>query len=192
MSFTIILKKENPNARLTEIAGKSAVHRRRNSQFPILLPSLFQFPMSAPTTIAAAAPNGDLKLHHRRSPAFRRKIDPAGVDIPQAENKDPEFTNWSSDYTSIRDLIASSPRSCAASPTAFGSEIQIRNPLVKQAVCAYLQLTPSSADTSSSSSFWNLHLRRLMTAISAAFRPLRRCFRIIARLLCCANSGESR
>lgn len=160
--------------------------------------------MSNPNNSLASAPNGDFKLRHWRSPAFLRGKDPAAapaaIDVLPPANSDAEFGNWSSDsngrdgYTSIRDLIVSSPRSCVASPTSVGSEIQIRNPLVKQAVYAYLQLTPSCTDSapSSSSSSWILPLRRLLAAISASFRPLRRCFGIVARLLCCANSGDLR
>lgn len=160
--------------------------------------------MSAPGNFLASAHNGDFKLRHWRSPAFLRERDPAAptaIDVLPPANSDLEFSNWSPDsniregYTSIRDLIDSSPRSCVASPTSVGSEIQIRNPLVKQAVYAYLQLTPScteSTSSSSSSSRWSLPLRRLLAAISAAFRPLRRCFGIIGRLLCCASSGDLR
>ncbi|KAI0496916.1 hypothetical protein KFK09_023242 [Dendrobium nobile] len=153
--------------------------------------------MSSPSNFLAAAPNGDFKLRHWRSPAYLRIKEPAvpaAIDIPPEANSEPEFSNWSPNsnnregYTSIRDLIVSSPRSCVASPTYIGSEIQIRNPLVKQAVYTYLQLTPSSADSASSSAR-DLSLRRLLVAFSAAFG---RCFGIIARLLCCASSGDLR
>ncbi|PKU79308.1 uncharacterized protein LOC110108693 [Dendrobium catenatum] len=153
--------------------------------------------MSSPSNFLAAAPNGDFKLRHWRSPAYLRIKEPAvpaAIDIPPEANSEPELSNWSPNsniregYTSIRDLIVSSPRSCVASPTYIGSEIQIRNPLVKQAVYTYLHLTPSSADSASSSTC-DLSLRRLLVAISAAFG---RCFGIIARLLCCASSGDLR
>ncbi|KAL0910497.1 hypothetical protein M5K25_021486 [Dendrobium thyrsiflorum] len=153
--------------------------------------------MSSPSNFVAAARNGDFKLRHWRSPAYLRIKEPAvpaAIDTLPEANSEAEFSNWSpgsnirEGYTSIRDLIVSSPRSCVASPTSIGSEIQIRNPLVKQAVCAYLQLTPSCADSASSSTR-DLSLRRLLVAISAAFH---RCFGIIARLLCCASSGDLR
>lgn len=154
--------------------------------------------MSTIGSVVPSTPNSDFKLRHWRSPPVPRppfllRKDPslpAALNLHPEANSELEHSNWNSEtcgrdgYTSIRDLLVSSPRSCVASPTATGCEIQIRNPLVKQAVYAYLQLTPSCAGSSSSH---NRPLRRLVVAIKAAFRPLRRCFEFIGRLLCCAG-----
>ncbi|KAK8949167.1 hypothetical protein KSP39_PZI005775 [Platanthera zijinensis] len=158
------------------------------------------------STIGNALPttqNSDFKLRHWRSPPVPRppfllRKDPslpAVLNLRPDANSELEHSNWNSDtyardgYTSIRDLLVSSPRSCVASPTATGCEIQIRNPLVKQAVYAYLHLTPSCTGSSSSQ---NRPLRRLLEAIKAAFRPLRCCFEFIGRILCCASVSDLR
>lgn len=83
-------------------------------------------------------------------------------------------------YTSLRDLIPSSPGGLVNSPTAAsaansGYEISIRNRLVKQAAWAYLQPMSSSPGSSGTPFF-----RRLWLKLSVR-NPLSACFGFISR-----------
>ncbi|KAL0905501.1 hypothetical protein M5K25_023925 [Dendrobium thyrsiflorum] len=112
----------------------------------------------------------------RRLPAVHSPSSSAAAAAAAAAATNALGTNV---YTSLRELIASSPPNPFTSPTAAGFEIRIRNPLVKQAAYAYLQMTPSSIRSQQSHS-------RFLLALSDAVRPLRRCFGYIGRLLCCS------
>ncbi|KAG0484961.1 hypothetical protein HPP92_008810 [Vanilla planifolia] len=139
-----------------------------------------------------SCPDGtcDLRSHWRTPTTLRRK-DPAvpnRLKICPTSNGDLEINYWSADgggYTSIRDLLDSSPKSCVASPTAGGCEIKIRNPLLKQAATAYLQLMPLSSESNSSDRF--RPFRGLLALAFAGFGTLRRWLGLFRRLLCGGN-----
>ncbi|PKA65383.1 hypothetical protein AXF42_Ash005717 [Apostasia shenzhenica] len=150
--------------------------------------------MSTVHKVILAVPNGDFELRHWRSqragrrPVIHRKDSavPAELNLRPTENGDLELHRWNSGdsggYTSLRELMSSSPASAIASPTAGGCEIRIRNPLLKQAAYAYLHLTPSAIEPSCRR---RRPLRWLLGYISAAFRPLFRCFGFVGRLIGC-------
>ncbi|XP_020676980.1 uncharacterized protein LOC110095686 [Dendrobium catenatum] len=125
--------------------------------------------------LPTASNGSEFELRRWLSPPFPRRL-PAAHSPSSAAAANALGTNV---YTSLRELIVSSPPSPFTSPTAAGFEIQIRNPLVKQAAYAYLQMTPSSIRSQQPHS-------RFLLALSDAFRPLRRCFGYIGRLLCCS------
>ncbi|PON97396.1 hypothetical protein TorRG33x02_068630 [Trema orientale] len=85
-------------------------------------------------------------------------------------------------YTSLKDLIPSSPSGAginsptAASAVNSGYEISIRNRLVKQAAWAYLQ--PMSSSPSSDGAHF---LSRLWVRLSAAQNPVTSCLGFISR-----------
>ncbi|XP_020581521.1 uncharacterized protein LOC110025405 [Phalaenopsis equestris] len=115
-------------------------------------------------------PDRDVELRHRSWPPIPSPSPPSAATDARAT-----FV-----YTSLRELILSSPPSRYASPTAAGFEIRIRNPLVKQAAYAYLQMTPSPIRNQ------RPH-RRFLAAFKDALRPLQRCLGFIGRLLCCSQ-----
>ncbi|KAI0491521.1 hypothetical protein KFK09_025781 [Dendrobium nobile] len=124
--------------------------------------------------LPTASNGSEFELRRWLSPPFPRRLPAA--HSPSAAAVNALGTNV---YTSLRELIVSSPSRPFTSPTAAGFEIQIRNPLVKQAAYAYLQMTPPSIRSQQPHS-------RFLLALSDAFRPLRRCFGYIGRLLCCS------
>ncbi|KAL3532146.1 hypothetical protein ACH5RR_005667 [Cinchona calisaya] len=91
-------------------------------------------------------------------------------------------------YISLKDLLPSTPVNSPKSKSpaqSCSSEISIKNRLVKQAACAYLQPMSTSPDSSARNflhrlrSFFHRHiLRRLNHAVDCLLRAIRlRCFR---------------
>ncbi|EHA8587320.1 hypothetical protein COCNU_scaffold001880G000020 [Cocos nucifera] len=140
--------------------------------------------------------SGDYELRHWRvvkKPSLRRPAIAIPAPLNLNGGDDFELNHWSradSGYTSLRDILASSPSSSASygllSPTPSAchgtpgaGEIQIRNRLVKQAAYAYLQPTPSS---------WAFTrprrhgpLRRLLSVLSCGLASS--CFHFVGRFL---------
>ncbi|XP_010912365.1 uncharacterized protein [Elaeis guineensis] len=141
--------------------------------------------------------SGDYELRHWRvvkKPSLRRPaITMAPLDLNGGG--DFELHNWSradTGYTSLRDILASSPSSSSASygllspthsacpGTPGAGEIQIRNRLVKQAAYAYLQPTPSSW-ASGTPRRRHGPLRRLLSVLSCGVASS--CLHFVGRFL---------
>lgn len=96
--------------------------------------------------------------------------------------KSPPTSSSSTSYTSIKDLLPSTA-AIINSPTAGSAanpfhEISIRNRLVKQAACAYLQPMSSSPDSSGPQFF-----SRIMLKLCSAHDSISHCFRLFTRFL---------
>lgn len=126
--------------------------RRRNSiSTPIVVPSNLSFSTIPPVTkplYSSSFPNQN------------------GIVSPPPQPLDLELVSFKNSlaYTSLRDLIPSSPGGLIHSPTAAsavnsGYEISIRNRLVKQAAWAYLQPMSSSPGSVGTNFFHRLWLR---------------------------------
>ncbi|KAG8050599.1 hypothetical protein GUJ93_ZPchr0009g1251 [Zizania palustris] len=131
---------------------------------------------------------GDFELRHWRTPKRQRTAAPAAwaappaIEIPGGGGS--EEGGGRGRYTSLRDILSSpeyaasrSPAACAGSGAGSCGDIHmIRNPLVKHAAYAYLQMTPSAReDPARRRRRWRGPLCRLMrdcfSFIGALFRP---------------------
>ncbi|CAL9770621.1 unnamed protein product [Musa acuminata subsp. burmannicoides] len=145
--------------------------------------------------------SSDFVIHHRwsRSPAAADsslpRFQPRALHVGRAyPNGGGEFerrprAGEATGYTSLRDLIDSPPPpSGASSPAAPGGgggrEIRIRNRLVKQAAYAYLQPTPSAAE-SDRLRRRRQSLRRFLAVLTCGLGvdPLLSCIDFVCRLV---------
>ncbi|KAL5206470.1 hypothetical protein ABZP36_034679 [Zizania latifolia] len=140
---------------------------------------------------------GEFELRHWRTPKRPRPRTAAAAAVPAAWAAPPEIEipggGGSEDgggrggYTSLRDILSSPEYAASRSPAACaggggggagscGDIHMIRNPLVKHAAYAYLQMTPSAReDPARRRRRWRGPLCRLLrdclSFIGALFRP---------------------
>ncbi|KAJ8479074.1 hypothetical protein OPV22_022801 [Ensete ventricosum] len=142
----------------------------------------------------------DFVIHHQwsRSPAAADssipRFQPRALHVGYPNGGGGEFerrprAGEGTVYTSLRDLIDSpSPPSGASSPATPGAggarEIRIRNRLVKQAAYAYLQPTPSAAE-SDRLCRRRQSLRRVLAVLTCGLGvdPLLSCIDFVCRLV---------
>jgi hypothetical protein len=108
-------------------------------------------------------PLGDFELRRWRTPKTKQAPPPA-IEVPDDDG-------IQHGYTSLRDIL-SSPEyvAAAAAAAAGGGHVHmIRNPLLKHAAYAYLQMTPSAREDPGRR--WRRLLLGCVGFIGAFFRP---------------------